>query len=76
LNDWSEARFVDVNRQACESLGYTRDELIGKTPFDNVELGPHFWEENHAASFRTIRLKLGGVRHTSFISSPCQIGPN
>ena len=23
---------LDVNRQACESLGYTRDELVGKTP--------------------------------------------
>lgn len=36
LNDWPEVRFVDVNRQACESLGYTREELIGKTPFDFV----------------------------------------
>jgi PAS domain S-box-containing protein len=36
LNDWPEARFTDVNRQACESLGYTRDELIGKTPLDIV----------------------------------------
>ena len=25
---------LDVNRQACESLGYTRDELIGMTPAD------------------------------------------
>ncbi|MEZ4734389.1 MAG: PAS domain S-box protein [Caldilineaceae bacterium] len=25
---------VDVNRHACESLGYTREELVGKTPFD------------------------------------------
>jgi len=24
---------VDVNRRACESLGYTRDELIGMSPF-------------------------------------------
>jgi PAS domain S-box-containing protein len=32
-------RIVDVNRQACESLGYTREELIGKLPsdFDVVE---------------------------------------
>ncbi len=34
LNTWPDARFVDVNWQACESLGYTRDELIGKDPFD------------------------------------------
>ena len=25
---------LDVNRQACASLGYTRDELVGKTPAD------------------------------------------
>lgn len=25
----AERRFVDVNQRACESLGYTRDELIG-----------------------------------------------
>jgi two-component system sensor histidine kinase/response regulator len=25
---------VDVNRRACESLGYTRDELLAMTPFD------------------------------------------
>ncbi len=37
---------IDVNRQACESLGYTRDELIGKTPFDyDPELTPALMEE-------------------------------
>jgi PAS domain S-box-containing protein len=25
---------LDVNRQACESLGYAREELVGKTPAD------------------------------------------
>jgi PAS domain S-box-containing protein len=25
---------LDVNRQACTSLGYTREELVGKTPVD------------------------------------------
>ena len=28
------SRVQDVNRQACESLGYTRDELMGMCPFD------------------------------------------
>jgi len=28
-----QSRVVDVNRHACESLGYTRDELIGMNPF-------------------------------------------
>src|SRR4029077_15097864 len=27
-----QRKVVDVNRQACESLGYTREELIGMTP--------------------------------------------
>jgi PAS domain S-box-containing protein len=31
-----QVRFLDVNRQACESLGYTWDELVGMTPFDFV----------------------------------------
>ena len=26
-------RVLDVNRQACDSLGYTRDELIGQMPY-------------------------------------------
>ena len=25
---------LDANRQACQSLGYTRDELVGMTPLD------------------------------------------
>ena len=35
-----DAIIVDVNRQACESLGYAREELIGMTPGDfDAELG-------------------------------------
>jgi PAS domain S-box-containing protein len=30
--DLEQRTVADVNRQACESLGYTREELIGKTP--------------------------------------------
>ena len=29
-----EGRFVDVNRQACEGLGYTREELLGMSVAD------------------------------------------
>src|SRR5271166_280852 len=32
VQDLAEGTIVDVNREACESLGYTRQELIGKTP--------------------------------------------
>jgi PAS domain S-box-containing protein len=38
--------FLDVNRQACESLGYTRDELIGMTPLDfDFDVTPAMLEE-------------------------------
>ena len=30
--DFEQGTIIDVNRRACESLGYTRDELIGMTP--------------------------------------------
>jgi PAS domain S-box-containing protein len=37
---------LDVNRQACESLGYTREELVGKTPLDfDPDLTPAMTEE-------------------------------
>jgi two-component system cell cycle sensor histidine kinase/response regulator CckA len=29
-----QTRVIDVNRQACESLGYNRNELLGQTPLD------------------------------------------
>lgn len=46
-------RVLDVNRQACESLGYSREELIGMTPalFD--------WQAGADATFATrIRKRL------------------
>ncbi len=37
---------LDVNDQACQSLGYTRDELVGKTPLDfDPDLTPAMLEE-------------------------------
>ena len=30
--DDEQGRIIDVNQRACESLGYTREELIGMTP--------------------------------------------
>lgn len=33
--DW-QGRIIDVNWEACVSLGYTREELIGKETFDIV----------------------------------------
>ncbi len=37
VEDTEEGKLVDVNRQACESLGYTREELLGMRASD---LGP------------------------------------
>jgi two-component system, sensor histidine kinase and response regulator len=34
LHEAGTVRVLDVNRRACESLGYTRDELLGMTPAD------------------------------------------
>ena len=41
-----EGVILDVNRQACQSLGYTRDELIGMTPLEfDPDLTPAMMEE-------------------------------
>ncbi len=48
---------IDVNRQACASLGYTRDELLGKTLFDfEMELNAERWHEHRK------KLKSQGTR--------------
>jgi PAS domain S-box-containing protein len=54
-----EGNFVDVNRRACEALGYTREELLGMSMGDveageaSGELG-RLWEETSAAGPRTL----------------------
>ncbi len=41
-----EGVILDVNRQACQSLGYTRDELIGISPFEfDPDVTPAMLEE-------------------------------
>jgi len=55
--DFERGTIIDVNRSACESLGYTRQELIGKTPlaFD-VNLDPAAFESisQRAAAGETV----------------------
>ena len=47
---------LDVNRNACESLGYSRDELIGMTPFDfDADLNTVTWQRYSE------RLKAGDI---------------
>jgi PAS domain S-box-containing protein len=47
---------LDVNRNACESLGHSRDELIGMTPFDfDADLNTVTWQRYGE------RLKAGDI---------------
>jgi PAS domain S-box-containing protein len=56
----SEGRFLEVNRQACESLGYTREELLGMCVFDveqDFDLGKakQAWEQSEAGTAYTLQ---------------------
>ena len=47
VTEFGRGTIVDVNRRACENLGYTREELIGKTVFDfDVDFSPEWLEQN------------------------------
>ena len=45
--DLEKRTVVDVNREACEGLGYSREELIGKTPLD-------FHPDSHQAEMESV----------------------
>jgi PAS domain S-box-containing protein len=54
-----EGRFVDVNRRACESLGYAKEDLLGRSVAD-VEVGhapgslKDLWEEVSSGASLTL----------------------
>ena len=54
-----QSTIVDVNRQACDSLGYTREELIGMTPAD-FDVGLD------AASTQRVRQRLAAAETLTF----------
>src|SRR5262245_48966886 len=56
-----DGTIVDVNRQACESLGYSRDELIGMSPLD---IDP----DAHEALMKWIKSRLDNAEIVSFES--------
>lgn len=47
VQDFEQGTIVDVNRQACESLGYTRQELIGNT-------APAFYLDSDRAGLQSV----------------------
>ena len=58
--DVESRSILDVNRRACESLGYTREEIIGKTIWDfDVGIDREWFEEN-------IRPRLAAGESVSF----------
>jgi PAS domain S-box-containing protein len=53
VNDAATSRFVDVNEQACASLGYTRAELLGLRVMDvETTLPDDFLWQDHVARLR------------------------
>jgi PAS domain S-box-containing protein len=49
----AELRYVDVNRRGLELVGYTREELLGRQPFDFV---PEEQRPHSAAEFDKLRV--------------------
>ena len=67
----SEGRFLEVNRQACESLGYTREELLHMCVFDVEEgLGlrevQQAWEQTEPGKAYTLQGRHRRKHGTSF----------
>ncbi len=54
-----QEKIIDANREACESLGYTREELIGMRPHD-IDASAN------AASLQWIRERLGAGEICTF----------
>ena len=56
--DRESARILDVNQQACEQLGYDREELLSKTVLDiDPEFTESVWDE-----FKQLVKELGSAR--------------
>src|SRR5574340_276477 len=51
----SNARFVDVNRTACDMLGYTREELLNLTVLD---IDPDFTADKWAYTWEKLKGKV------------------
>jgi PAS domain S-box-containing protein len=59
LPDGSPGRFIDLNRVACEMVGYSREEMLRHSPLD-------FSTEYHSLALDEIIGELSGADHTIF----------
>ena len=58
-----QGRFIHVNDQACESLGYTRDELLGMGVWDiDPDFSPQRWPD-HWKRTRMLKKRRFETRH-------------
>ena len=82
LHDFS-GRIIDVNRRACESLGYSREELLGLTVFDieaefDLETAQRAWGTMAFGEGTTLsgmhRRKDGSVFPVEARLSMCTVG--
>jgi PAS domain S-box-containing protein len=65
LNEFETGRFVDINKSFIEKTGYSRKELIGKTPLERgIWNEPADWQSKR---FITLLKENGFVENESFI---------
>jgi len=55
----SQLRTIEVNDSLCKMLGYSREEMLGKTPFD-------FVDEENLKIFKEQTAKIPGTSHRNY----------
>lgn len=84
ISTFKEGRFIDVNESFLKTLGYSREEVIGKTsaelglfsPLDTREKIKRLTEDNNPVATQEVhvRTKDGSVRNGLFSATKVQIG--
>ena len=55
----AEKKTIDVNQSLCDMLGYSKDEMLGKTPFD-------FIDEENLKIFKEQTSKITETKHRTY----------